>query len=57
VTIYLKEEDYPSIVLGVFVEHPTPFLREALQKIAALDYPKQKIDFFIHSSVSEHLLY
>ncbi|XP_060591143.1 procollagen-lysine,2-oxoglutarate 5-dioxygenase 1-like [Ruditapes philippinarum] len=46
----LLEEDYPSIVLGVFVEHPTPFLREALQKIAALDYPKQKIDFFIHSS-------
>ncbi|XP_060560565.1 LOW QUALITY PROTEIN: procollagen-lysine,2-oxoglutarate 5-dioxygenase 2-like [Ruditapes philippinarum] len=49
-----QEEDYPSIVLGVFVEHPTPFLREALQKIAALDYPKQKIDFFIHSSLRNH---
>ena len=50
--MFKQEEDFPTILMGVFVEHSTPFIKEALEKIAALDYPKQKIDLFIHTSVS-----
>ncbi|XP_045163177.2 procollagen-lysine,2-oxoglutarate 5-dioxygenase 2-like isoform X2 [Mercenaria mercenaria] len=50
----LQDVDYPTILMGIFVEHPTPFLREALQKVAGLDYPKQKIDLLVHNKVKNH---
>lgn len=48
----LQEEDYPNIVMGIFVEKPMPFLREFFEHIANLDYPKSRIDVFLHNSVS-----
>jgi len=39
--------------MGIFIEKPIPFIREAFQHIAALDYPKSRIDVFIHSTVSD----
>ena len=42
----------PTMMMGIFVERPTPFLREFLENIAALDYPKQRMDVLIHSAVS-----
>jgi len=50
----LQVEDYPTVFLAVFVEHPTAFLEDCLKLIADLEYPKNKIDVFIHYSVEFH---
>ena len=48
----LKEK--PEIVLAIFIEQNTPFLEEFFEKIAALNYPKDKIDLFIHNVSPYH---
>ena len=42
----------PTIMLALFVERPTPFLQEALERIYKLNYPKSKIFLWIHNAVS-----
>ena len=46
------DSELPELLLGIFVEQPTPFFMEFLEKIAALNYPKNKISLFVHSQVS-----
>ncbi|CAG9823589.1 unnamed protein product [Phaedon cochleariae] len=46
--------EMPVVVVSVFIEQNTPFLEEALEKLHDLDYPKEKIHFFIHSAVKYH---
>ncbi|KAK7094083.1 procollagen-lysine,2-oxoglutarate 5-dioxygenase 1-like [Littorina saxatilis] len=50
----LKREDYPTLLLGLFLEQPTPFIREFFQHIAALNYPKDRIDLYIHNKEVYH---
>lgn len=45
-------EQYPVVLLAVFIEQATPFLEEQLQKLHALDYPRQKIHVLVHNNVS-----
>ena len=40
------------MLIGIFMEHPTAFSTEFLDNIAALKYPKSRIDLFIHYAVS-----
>ena len=54
--IYLQEEDFPTVLIGLFIEQPTPFLKSFFEKVVELDYPKQKIDLLIHNSVSSRIL-
>lgn len=51
----LKPEDYPTVLIGLFLEYPTPFIREFFQRIAALSYPKQRIDLYIHNKEVYHV--
>ena len=48
----LKET--PEVVLAIFIEQETPFIEEFFNKIIALNYPKEKIDLFIHNSSPYH---
>ena len=48
----LKEK--PEVLIAIFIEQPTPFIEEFFEKIIALDYPKEKIDIFIHNSSPYH---
>lgn len=50
----LKEEEYPKILMGFFVEKPTPFIPEFLNRMMQLEYPKKRIDLFIHNTVPYH---
>ncbi|KAL7632452.1 UNVERIFIED_CONTAM: hypothetical protein RMT77_017228 [Armadillidium vulgare] len=53
----LKLEDlkeYPKVLVAVFISIPTPFLEETLDKIANLDYPKNRIYLFITNNVAIH---
>ena len=42
------------MIIAIFIEHPTPFLREFLKKITELNYPKKKISVLIHNNVKYH---
>ena len=48
----LQLEDYPRVLMALFIEKPTPFVDMFLDNIAKLAYPKAKIDLFIHNTVS-----
>ncbi len=47
-------EKIPKVVIGLFIEQPTPFLSEYFERIEKLTYPKEKIHIFIHNVVEEH---
>ena len=36
--------------MAIFLEQPTPFLEEFFELIDSLDYPKNKVDLFIHNA-------
>lgn len=48
------DSELPRVLLGLFIEHATPFLQEFIGKVYSLNYPKEKIDLFVHSSVEFH---
>ena len=39
------------VYVAVFIEYPTPFLREYFEKILNLTYPKNRLAIFIHNQV------
>lgn len=51
----VKVENYPNVLIGLFVERPTPFIPEFFTRISRLDYPKEKIDLFINNNVKYHI--
>uniref|UniRef100_A0A8C9RGF4 procollagen-lysine 5-dioxygenase n=1 Tax=Scleropages formosus TaxID=113540 RepID=A0A8C9RGF4_SCLFO len=46
--------EYPRVTLGVFIEQPTPFLPEFLERLLVLDYPKDCLSVFIHNKEVYH---
>ncbi|XP_065890030.1 multifunctional procollagen lysine hydroxylase and glycosyltransferase LH3-like isoform X2 [Dysidea avara] len=54
-TVELKEDSQlPELLLAIFVERPTPFLEEFLQKISALNYPTNKMSLWVHCQIPYH---
>ncbi|CAO1438406.1 unnamed protein product [Diamesa hyperborea] len=49
-----KDQKSFDVLIALFIESPTPFLEEYLDKIVKLNYPQQKIHIFIHNSVEYH---
>uniref|UniRef100_A0A667YLU3 procollagen-lysine 5-dioxygenase n=1 Tax=Myripristis murdjan TaxID=586833 RepID=A0A667YLU3_9TELE len=47
-------KEYPNVLVGVYIEQPTPFLPEFFQRLLALDYPKDKLKLFVHNSEVYH---
>ncbi|CAF2076350.1 unnamed protein product [Rotaria magnacalcarata] len=45
---------WPMVYIGLFIEFPTPFLREYFEKIMKLTYPKQRLSILIHNQVEYH---
>jgi hypothetical protein len=39
------------VYIAIFIEYPTPFLREYFEKIFNLTYPKNRLAIFIHNQV------
>ncbi len=40
--------------MALFIEKAVPFLEEYFDLILAVDYPKNKLDLFIHNAVEYH---
>lgn len=49
--IVLNEEELPTITIAIFIEKATPFLEEFFDSILAIDYPKKRINVFLHNAV------
>uniref|UniRef100_A0A3P8WAE7 procollagen-lysine 5-dioxygenase n=1 Tax=Cynoglossus semilaevis TaxID=244447 RepID=A0A3P8WAE7_CYNSE len=47
-------KEYPKVLVGVFIEQPTPFLPEFLHRLLTLDYPKDKLNVFVHNNEVYH---
>ena len=44
--------EWPEVTVGLFIENPTPFLREFFAKFSRLNYPKSKMTVLVHNNVS-----
>ncbi|XP_040928918.1 multifunctional procollagen lysine hydroxylase and glycosyltransferase LH3 [Betta splendens] len=49
-----EEEEMPLVYVAVFIEHPTPFMEEFLDRLSTLNYPTARIRLFIHNNVVYH---
>ncbi|XP_055696089.1 procollagen-lysine,2-oxoglutarate 5-dioxygenase isoform X1 [Lutzomyia longipalpis] len=50
----LNEKELPVVSMAVFIEKAMPFFREFLEHLENIDYPKNKIDIFLHNNVKYH---
>ena len=50
-----NHSEWPLVMLALFIEKPTPFLAEVLEKITRLDYPKQRMRLWVHSLVRDYV--
>uniref|UniRef100_A0A671PFK0 Procollagen-lysine,2-oxoglutarate 5-dioxygenase 3-like n=1 Tax=Sinocyclocheilus anshuiensis TaxID=1608454 RepID=A0A671PFK0_9TELE len=46
--------EMPLVHVAVFIEQPTPFLEEFLERLATLIYPHTRLRLFIHNNVVYH---
>uniref|UniRef100_A0A6Q2WSI8 procollagen-lysine 5-dioxygenase n=1 Tax=Esox lucius TaxID=8010 RepID=A0A6Q2WSI8_ESOLU len=46
--------EYPTVLVGVFIQQPTPFLSEFFHRLVTLDYPKDKLKIFVHNNEVYH---
>ncbi|XP_076842261.1 multifunctional procollagen lysine hydroxylase and glycosyltransferase LH3-like [Brachyhypopomus gauderio] len=50
----VPDEEMPLVHIAVFIEQPTPFLEEFLERLATLNYPHKQLRLFIHNNVMYH---
>lgn len=47
-----QDEALPTVLVGVFIEQPTPFLSLFFQRLLRFHYPRKRMRLFIHNHVS-----
>ncbi|XP_030041541.1 procollagen-lysine,2-oxoglutarate 5-dioxygenase 1 isoform X1 [Microcaecilia unicolor] len=50
----LKEDSFPFVVIGIFIELPTPFVSQLFKWLENLVYPKEQIQLFIYNQEPHH---
>ncbi|XP_037553007.1 procollagen-lysine,2-oxoglutarate 5-dioxygenase 1, partial [Nematolebias whitei] len=50
----LKEAEYPLVVIGVFIQQPTPFVSVFFERLLKLQYPKDRLKLFIYNQEPHH---
>ncbi|KAJ8371197.1 hypothetical protein SKAU_G00112250 [Synaphobranchus kaupii] len=50
----LKESDYPLVVIGIFIQQPTPFVSVFFERLLNLKYPKDRLKLFIYNPEPHH---
>ncbi|XP_074537637.1 procollagen-lysine,2-oxoglutarate 5-dioxygenase 1 isoform X2 [Halichoeres trimaculatus] len=50
----LKESEYPTVLIGIFIQQPTPFVSVFFERLLKLQYPKDKLKLFIHIEEAHH---
>ncbi|CAF1049888.1 unnamed protein product [Didymodactylos carnosus] len=54
VTSFGEVTKWPIVYMALFIEYPTPFLREYFENIMKINYPKERIGLFVHNQVDYH---
>lgn len=52
----LQDEALPTVLVGVFIEQPTPFLSLFFLRLLRLRYPQKQMRLFIHNQERHHKL-
>uniref|UniRef100_A0AAR2ITI9 Procollagen-lysine,2-oxoglutarate 5-dioxygenase 1 n=1 Tax=Pygocentrus nattereri TaxID=42514 RepID=A0AAR2ITI9_PYGNA len=52
--ILLAESEYPGVVIGVFIQQPTPFVSVFFERLLNLQYPKNRLKLFIYNQEPHH---
>lgn len=47
----LQESDYPLVLVGIFIERPTPFVSAFFERLLKLQYPKNRLKLLIFNKV------
>ncbi|KAE8293078.1 Procollagen-lysine,2-oxoglutarate 5-dioxygenase 1 [Larimichthys crocea] len=50
----LKESEYPLVVIGIFIQQPTPFVAVFFERLLKLQYPKNRLKLFISNQETHH---
>uniref|UniRef100_A0A8C4HWI9 Procollagen-lysine,2-oxoglutarate 5-dioxygenase 1 n=1 Tax=Dicentrarchus labrax TaxID=13489 RepID=A0A8C4HWI9_DICLA len=50
----LKESEYPLVVIGIFIQQPTPFVTVFFERLLKLQYPKNRLKLFIYNQETHH---
>ncbi|XP_070766124.1 procollagen-lysine,2-oxoglutarate 5-dioxygenase 1 [Enoplosus armatus] len=50
----LKESEYPPVVIGIFIQQPTPFVTVFFERLLKLQYPKNRLKLFIYNQEPHH---
>ncbi|XP_069025308.1 procollagen-lysine,2-oxoglutarate 5-dioxygenase 1 isoform X2 [Embiotoca jacksoni] len=50
----LKEEEHPVVVVGVFIQQPTPFVSVFFERLLKLQYPKNRMKILIFNQEPHH---
>ncbi|MFT7796404.1 procollagen-lysine,2-oxoglutarate 5-dioxygenase 3 isoform X1 [Arapaima gigas] len=50
----LPDKELPVVQVGVFIEQPTPFLEEFLERLVSQSYPTNRLRLFIHNNEVHH---
>uniref|UniRef100_A0A9J7YSV4 Procollagen-lysine,2-oxoglutarate 5-dioxygenase 1 n=1 Tax=Cyprinus carpio carpio TaxID=630221 RepID=A0A9J7YSV4_CYPCA len=48
------QSEYPVVVIGIFIQQPTPFVTVFFERLLNLKYPKNRIQLFIYNQESHH---
>ncbi|KAG8435637.1 hypothetical protein GDO86_013537 [Hymenochirus boettgeri] len=50
----LAVDNFPLVLIGIFIEQPTPFVSEFFKHLTSLNYPKKRIQLYIKNHESHH---
>ncbi|XP_041859070.1 procollagen-lysine,2-oxoglutarate 5-dioxygenase 1 isoform X2 [Melanotaenia boesemani] len=50
----LKESEYPLVLIGIFIQQPTPFVTVFFERLLKLQYPKNRLKLFIYNKEPHH---
>ncbi|KAA0713693.1 Procollagen-lysine,2-oxoglutarate 5-dioxygenase 1 [Triplophysa tibetana] len=50
----LQENEHPGVVIGVFIQQPTPFVTVFFERLLNLKYPKKRLSLFIYNKEPHH---
>uniref|UniRef100_A0A3B5KVN4 Procollagen-lysine,2-oxoglutarate 5-dioxygenase 1 n=1 Tax=Xiphophorus couchianus TaxID=32473 RepID=A0A3B5KVN4_9TELE len=49
-----SESEYPLVVIGIFIQQPTPFVSVFFERLLKLQYPKNRLKLFISNQEPHH---
>ncbi|KAG2459635.1 PLOD1 dioxygenase, partial [Polypterus senegalus] len=50
----LQKSDYPMVLIGIFIQQPTPFVEVFFERLLNLQYPKDRLKLFIYNHEPHH---